>query len=590
MKICPICEASYDDAVDFCFKDGAPLEDAPEAAQAADAELPAAAALDPATEVDTVRDRPAGGSEAEGDAADLPDVSGFDLPDAGGLDVPEASGFDLPDATALDLPEATALDLPEATALDLPEATGLALPEATALDSAEDLPAAEPEPPAVEAMALLEESAEEVDTVPSEVTAQEPPEEIPAAELPEEIVQAEPEEPAAEPEELAPQEPEEAEHHAPRREPSEASPPASGRLQIAAVLVVVALLVIFAWQLAGLRGDAPAIVDGTGDGAADAAGTTPEPGEAEGEESPAAIGDDDSSGDDDSAAGDALVGAGDDDSADMPGAVADAGEEPEAPGEEEAAPAPQPEATPAPVAQPAASKKSDLAEMQKRQEERKRKEAAQQKRARDRERKLARKAAAEKAEKQRAAKAAPAAPQGSPWATSTPASGAGAAPTAAPASGDASNPWGVSAATTSSLKVSSKPVGARVSVAGKSRGKTPLTLELPFGDYEVRVEYPGFATQSRVVKLIGAKPISLDVVLESLDQVLRGTLNVVTAVPAVLYVDGARKGRTPISVSISQGKHQFRLEVAGKPPYEESLDVKLKAEGDKVTHFFALPP
>ena len=140
-----------------------------------------------------------------------------------------------------------------------------------------------------------------------------------------------------------------------------------------------------------------------------------------------------------------------------------------------------------------------------------------------------------------------------------------------------------------SLKISSSPLGARVTVAGKSRGKTPLTLDLPFGDHEVRVEYPNYVTQTRVVKLLGAKPISLDVVLEPLQQVLRGTINVVTAVPAVLYVDGARKGRTPISVLVTAGSHKFRFEVDGKPPYEESLDVKLKREGDKVTHFFALP-
>jgi hypothetical protein len=117
-----------------------------------------------------------------------------------------------------------------------------------------------------------------------------------------------------------------------------------------------------------------------------------------------------------------------------------------------------------------------------------------------------------------------------------------------------------------------------------------LNLELPFGDHEVRVEFPGYVTQTRVVKLLGSKPISLDVVLESLNQMVRGTINVVTAVPAVLYVDGARKGRTPISVLVSAGKHNFRLEVDGKPPYEEELDIKFKAEGDKVTHFFALPP
>jgi len=267
---------------------------------------------------------------------------------------------------------------------------------------------------------------------------------------------------------------------------------------------------------------------------------------------------------------------------------------PEAAPEPEVTPEPVPEPTPAPAVAPPPPepkvKEASLAEMQQRQEERRRKEAEEQKRrteererAREKERARAEKKEREKAAAKAAAKAADAS---SPWATAGSAAKGGDA--AKPA--DASNPWGVAAATTGSLKISSKPTGARVSVGGRSRGKTPLKLDLEFGNHEVRVEYPGFATQTRVIKLIGSKPISLDVVLESLDQVLRGTINVVTVGSAVLYVDGARKGRTPLSVSISQGKHRFRFEVDGKPPYEEVLDVKLKSDGDKITHFFALPP
>ncbi len=36
MKLCPICQSSYEDAVDFCFKDGAPLESTEAAAPAED--------------------------------------------------------------------------------------------------------------------------------------------------------------------------------------------------------------------------------------------------------------------------------------------------------------------------------------------------------------------------------------------------------------------------------------------------------------------------------------------------------------------------------------------------------------------------
>jgi hypothetical protein len=174
---------------------------------------------------------------------------------------------------------------------------------------------------------------------------------------------------------------------------------------------------------------------------------------------------------------------------------------------------------------------------------------------------------------------------GNPW-------GAGASPSPSPtpaAAADPSNPWGAPAAQSGQLLVSSQPGGARVTVAGKSRGSTPATVDLPFGDHEIRIEAKGFATQTRVVKVAGTKPISLDIVLEPLERVAQGTMNVVTATPALLFVDGVSRGKTPLSISISAGRHRFRLEADGRPPYEEQVDVQI-ADGEAITRFFNIPP
>ncbi|MEC8425063.1 MAG: hypothetical protein VX000_14865, partial [Myxococcota bacterium] len=59
MKVCPICSSTYDDKVDFCFQDGAPLVPAGGSASTVS---PSAAGAVP------VEDAPTGGI----DAPDLP--------------------------------------------------------------------------------------------------------------------------------------------------------------------------------------------------------------------------------------------------------------------------------------------------------------------------------------------------------------------------------------------------------------------------------------------------------------------------------------------------------------------------------------
>ena len=63
-------------------------------------------------------------------------------------------------------------------------------------------------------------------------------------------------------------------------------------------------------------------------------------------------------------------------------------------------------------------------------------------------------------------------------------------------------PTETSAAATGSLRVVSEPAGARVTINGESRGRTPLELgELAFGRYDVRVEQAGFERRRAAVEL-----------------------------------------------------------------------------------------
>ena len=164
----------------------------------------------------------------------------------------------------------------------------------------------------------------------------------------------------------------------------------------------------------------------------------------------------------------------------------------------------------------------------------------------------------------------------------------------APASPPAANPGGTAATTarsstakpapaaTGTLIVRSTPSGATVTVNGRSRGRTPLTLgELPLRRYDVRVVQPGFEAATESVALTSGTPErSLALRLQRSPRAAprpAAPAPEETASPSVytgsLYVDsrprGARVsidgravGVTPLRVpEVRIGTHVIRLEL-----------------------------
>lgn len=138
-------------------------------------------------------------------------------------------------------------------------------------------------------------------------------------------------------------------------------------------------------------------------------------------------------------------------------------------------------------------------------------------------------------------------------------------PTAAPtpaarpaptASSDA-NPWGAPAAVTSgSLKVITDPDGATVYINDQQRGKTPLTVDLPYGAYNIRVVKSGFKTEVRDVNIRVAE---LSVPFNLRAEVVTGQLNVYGPTGYRVFIDGYDRGAMPLTVQVSEGVRQFRL-------------------------------
>jgi len=132
-------------------------------------------------------------------------------------------------------------------------------------------------------------------------------------------------------------------------------------------------------------------------------------------------------------------------------------------------------------------------------------------------------------------------------------------------------------AATGSLRVVSEPAGARVTVNGEARGRTPLELgELAFGRYDVRVEQPGFGAETRKVELAAASPLAeLRLTLKARPVPTTGSAEVVSTPPgAVVSVDGIQVGQTPIKeLKLAAGKRRLEVALAGHEPWSSTLDV-----------------
>jgi hypothetical protein len=144
-------------------------------------------------------------------------------------------------------------------------------------------------------------------------------------------------------------------------------------------------------------------------------------------------------------------------------------------------------------------------------------------------------------------------------------------------------------ATSGALTVRSTPAGAGVTVNGRWRGRTPLTLEkLPFGRYDVRVVQPGYQAAREAVTLSSADALrSLSVRLQQETRPSKpAAAKPAPAKPAPVpsparpekftgaiyvdsrprgasvFVDGRRVGVTPIRVpDVPIGAHVVRLEL-----------------------------
>jgi hypothetical protein len=142
--------------------------------------------------------------------------------------------------------------------------------------------------------------------------------------------------------------------------------------------------------------------------------------------------------------------------------------------------------------------------------------------------------------------------------------------------------------TAGNLVVRSTPSRAAVTVNGRWRGRTPLTLDpLPFGTYVVRIVQDGFRPTREEVTL-SARAASRTITARLEPTAPRATVR--RGAPAAgatgsLYVDsrprgatvflnGKSVGQTPLSLpEVAVGAHEVRIEMAGKKTWTSTARV-----------------
>ena len=137
-----------------------------------------------------------------------------------------------------------------------------------------------------------------------------------------------------------------------------------------------------------------------------------------------------------------------------------------------------------------------------------------------------------------------------------------------------------------SLLVETIPRGANVTVDGRYRGQSPLTLDLAPGiDYEIGLSKAGYGMATRQVRLQSAARENITVDLSARSGAI--TVNV-NPPDALVYVDGRARGRGTMTLELSSAPHRVEVRKDGyaswsktvtpRPGYPQTLNASLRSE------------
>ncbi|MGQ9692339.1 MAG: PEGA domain-containing protein, partial [Thermaceae bacterium] len=139
-------------------------------------------------------------------------------------------------------------------------------------------------------------------------------------------------------------------------------------------------------------------------------------------------------------------------------------------------------------------------------------------------------------------------------------------------------------ARTGTLDVGSNPQGAEVYLGGTLRGRTPLTLSLPPGWYDLRLFLPGYSEHRGQVEVRPGETTPLFVQLVP----LKGVVELYVNVDARVFLNGREVGETRggyLRFEAPMGRHELTL----VSPGYRTLVQTVETYGNQVLRFTLTP-
>ncbi|MCR4918432.1 MAG: PEGA domain-containing protein [Prevotella sp.] len=113
---------------------------------------------------------------------------------------------------------------------------------------------------------------------------------------------------------------------------------------------------------------------------------------------------------------------------------------------------------------------------------------------------------------------------------------------------------------TGTLNVTSRPLGATITIDGKGYGQTPKSIEqLPIGQHRLTLARANYTTEQRDFEIKENETTEVDVTLNDIARMTIAS----SPSGAQLSIDGKAVGQTPYSADMASGDYQLRLAYKG---------------------------
>ncbi len=119
-----------------------------------------------------------------------------------------------------------------------------------------------------------------------------------------------------------------------------------------------------------------------------------------------------------------------------------------------------------------------------------------------------------------------------------------------------------------SLIVNSSPSGANVYIDNNNVGQSPIRISVDQGTHTLRLEKQGYQTHEETINI--NSDMSRSIALEEQVQTYRVEINA-NVYGANVYVDGNYRGKTPLTLNLERGSHNFEVEASGYSSYSQSF-------------------